>query len=684
MGARRAPEVGPRGRAVRATSDGSDAWERSACTPSALTIRGAAELDCATTMQSSDDRLAAIRARPEDDGPRLALAQQLRQRGDPRGEFIELQCAAARGDMGDAARDELQARAEALLAAHDEAWHHELGLRPGEATWVRGFVDTVSLTPGRVAAVGERLVRGAPVRGLHLRGLADDVEALESTLREPLLAAVTALDLCVDGNDIGPDGAIALAEATHLTHLRELRLRDNQIFEEGGIALAGATHFAGLSKLDLRSCQIGTEGVQALAAATHLAGLRELWLGCSFFDHGRNPCRDDGVFALAAARHLNQLVTLDLQWNEVRLAGARALAAAPQFAGLRELWLGASHLGPLGAEAVAIGLPNLTLLDLYDNEIGPKGVGSIAERLKHLRTLDLSHNAIGIAGVQTIADTESLAGLRELRLAYNELGDEGATELSLADHLTQLVLLDLRDNDIGPSGVEDLLEEAWLSRLECLLLDDNPLGNTASQALAKATHLTRLKKLSLRHTGFGPKGATALASATHLASLRELLVDRNPVRGEGVAALASAPWPRLRLLVLQYAGLGDEGARTLAGAPVLAGLTGLDLSGNEIGDEGLRALATARMDALAELWFSGNPIGAAGVAALAAAPHLRRLVRLHLQSRQLLSEQLYPLVGAPWLSSLHRLHVGASFAPDGLFEPTVSELQAVAPELQVT
>jgi Ran GTPase-activating protein (RanGAP) involved in mRNA processing and transport len=472
-----------------------------------------------------------------------------------------------------------------------------------------------------------------------------------------------------------------IGDDKHLLQLREVASQVegswNQLRD-----LARATHFSGLAKLDLRSCQVGTDGVRALAAATHLAGLRELWLGGSFFDNNSDPCRDAGVFALAAASHLNNLVTLDLQWSEVRLPGARALAEAPQFADLRELWLGASHLGPLGAEAVAIGLPNLTLLDLYDNDIGPQGVRAIVRRLKHLRTLDLSHNAIGIAGVQAIADAESLAGLRELRLPYNDLGDEGATELSLADHLTQLRLLDLRNNGIGPSGAEDLLEEAWLARLECLLLDANPLGNAASKALARATHMTRLKELRLRGTGFGPEGAKHLASAPHLAGLRELLVDGNPIGDEGVAALVSAPWPRLRLLVLGRSGITDAGVRTLAGAPLLAGLAGLDLSSNKIGDEGLRALAAGRLEALTELWCNGIAFGAPGIAALAAAPLLRRLVRLHLNGPRLLSEELCFLARAPWLSSLQQLRCGGGYEPEE-FEPAGSELHAAAPDLQI-
>jgi uncharacterized protein (TIGR02996 family) len=39
-----------------------------------------------------DEFLNAVLASPEDDGPRLAYADWLSNRGDPRGEFIRIQC----------------------------------------------------------------------------------------------------------------------------------------------------------------------------------------------------------------------------------------------------------------------------------------------------------------------------------------------------------------------------------------------------------------------------------------------------------------------------------------------------------------------------------------------------------------------------------------------------------------
>lgn len=50
------------------------------------------------TTDTTDALLAAILAHPEDDGPRLVLADLLEERGDMRGEFIRVQCELAKYD----------------------------------------------------------------------------------------------------------------------------------------------------------------------------------------------------------------------------------------------------------------------------------------------------------------------------------------------------------------------------------------------------------------------------------------------------------------------------------------------------------------------------------------------------------------------------------------------------------
>jgi uncharacterized protein (TIGR02996 family) len=48
------------------------------------------------TDLTKEPLFAEVLARPDDEAPRLVLADRLIEAGDPRGEFIQLQCAAAR------------------------------------------------------------------------------------------------------------------------------------------------------------------------------------------------------------------------------------------------------------------------------------------------------------------------------------------------------------------------------------------------------------------------------------------------------------------------------------------------------------------------------------------------------------------------------------------------------------
>jgi uncharacterized protein (TIGR02996 family) len=90
---------------------------------------------------------AVRRASSEDDAAHLVYADWLLERGDPRGEFIQVQCALARTRDSDAQR-KLRARERALIAKHHLAWIG-VPLDPGVA-WVfeRGFPT------GRVGHVG--------------------------------------------------------------------------------------------------------------------------------------------------------------------------------------------------------------------------------------------------------------------------------------------------------------------------------------------------------------------------------------------------------------------------------------------------------------------------------------------------------------------------------------------------
>ena len=69
-------------------------------------------------MTHDDAFLQAIIECPDDDAPRLIYADWLDERGDPRGEFIRVQCALAGMDEYDPRRWDLERRQWTILDAH--------------------------------------------------------------------------------------------------------------------------------------------------------------------------------------------------------------------------------------------------------------------------------------------------------------------------------------------------------------------------------------------------------------------------------------------------------------------------------------------------------------------------------------------------------------------------------------
>ena len=109
----------------------------------------------------------AVLESPSNDAPRLVLADALAQRGDPRGEFIQLQFAHERGELTLGRRE----RMERLLAAGGRTWFNGLlGQVTGLAVFRRGFLAEAQLgtrTP-EPSARGWRTVEAVDAAGLAL------------------------------------------------------------------------------------------------------------------------------------------------------------------------------------------------------------------------------------------------------------------------------------------------------------------------------------------------------------------------------------------------------------------------------------------------------------------------------------------------------------------------------------
>lgn len=144
--------------------------------------------------------LAAICAAPDDDAPRLAYADWLTEHGDPRGEFIVLQIARARGKVSaDAKKQE-----DELLRVHRRRFFGNLDkhLKLSSVRFERGFVAKGALT-GRVPALPEL-------------ALLEDVDVGSATL-----AKVSALVAVKRVRNASPEQAAAFAQSKTV---RELEL----------------------------------------------------------------------------------------------------------------------------------------------------------------------------------------------------------------------------------------------------------------------------------------------------------------------------------------------------------------------------------------------------------------------------------------------------------------------------
>jgi uncharacterized protein (TIGR02996 family) len=289
--------------------------------------------------------LADIRDDPDDDTPRLILADWLEEHGDEgdraRAELIRVQVERARLSPNDPRQPELRQREEHLILSWRLHWSGPLAGRVRFLNYHRG---TVALTvtcpmlrsPSLLAlqqteewawVVRLEIVEVTHANGARLTSCPLIADVAELSLRGPVggpehtVWALTFADslarlvrLRLSG---GGDRLRFLVNAHRLLRLRELDLTGNNIGNGGTQVLAGA-HLPALSSLSLARNIIGDTGARELAASPHLGGLHEL-------DLSDNRLTDETAFCLARSPHLKNLTRLVLWGNPITTAGAAEL-----------------------------------------------------------------------------------------------------------------------------------------------------------------------------------------------------------------------------------------------------------------------------------------------------------------------------------------------------------------------
>lgn len=385
----------------------------------------------------------AILAAPDDDGPRLRLADALLAAGDLRGEHIKLSCALEPMALDDPARQRLVDRCAKLPSfsyfTPNPPWHRGYVCR-------RGFVDEVEWTPEHFIAHGDALMREAPVRTLKVfQGL--------------------------DGR-----GA-RLAAAPALARLRRLVIPRMQHPEEDLVALGRSPHLAGLHTLRVEGLTLDRALLRRVARERLFPGLRALeLLRCTV------PAEsDDELARLVASRGLTAVDLTSTRASAALLAALRArlgdaLLPRPAPRGTRpdelraRVRFGALHLarndidGAVLATILAGGpYPEVTSLVLSDNPLGDAGVEALAQSGAFPSLTSLNLDGAGI----TLAAARALAGARGLdRLESVWLGEVARTAPDGAFAEEDAAVLDLARAASLPSLREVHCRKTWRAYAE--------------------------------------------------------------------------------------------------------------------------------------------------------------------------------------------------------------------------
>jgi hypothetical protein len=161
---------------------------------------------------------------------------------------------------------------------------------------------------------------------------------------------------------------------------------------------------------------------------------------------------------------------------------------------LRELDLAKCNLSDYGMQQIALGLPNLTALNVsHCQNVSDKGIRHIAAYLPRLRLLNVARCSIGQQGLRHI--TEALLDLQCLTL--DECKALGDRELAhLAAHLSRLRQLSIAHcEEVTDTGIRNIATR--LTDLRCLNVGH--CHNLTDIAAAHMARLVLLEQLDVRY-----------------------------------------------------------------------------------------------------------------------------------------------------------------------------------------
>jgi uncharacterized protein (TIGR02996 family) len=456
-------------------------------------------------MQSDREALvAAIRARPDDDGPRLVCADWFEDQGDDasvaRAQFIRTQVARARLSPQDPRQRELEARELRLLNQYSRAWS---GSHPvfKKSRFRRGFVEYVHLNLQHFQHHRRRMFALEPVRDVSVTGwmrAPDDLVRRVAACEE--WRHVDTLRIHHQGPHKSPrSNLVALLESPHLTGLRSLRLPMLAIDADARRRLERLPVLARLSELTLPDLDTypddsGPWFSDGLPPG-QLARLRSLRVGDYY------PTTE--LFRqLSAAPFWDQLQSLEVKLPDHDTNEGVALLRDRLPPGLESFRLVArgtpGESGDLDALYTELAARPLRRLEVHWVPISPAALASLLGRARRceLRELRLLECGLSDEHMAVLAGSAGACHLENLHLSqYQGVTPEAAGTLLSSRDFGSVVSLRLGIPSFWPHGVSRLAgNPAWAALRHLELAGDGLTPSVLSQFLdsENARRLVRL------------------------------------------------------------------------------------------------------------------------------------------------------------------------------------------------
>ena len=308
---------------------------------------------------------------------------------------------------------------------------------------------------------------------------------------------------------------------------------------------------------------------------------------------------------------------------------------------VRHLELSGLGLGPRQLSVLLQGLPpTIKRLNLADNLLGDEGAAVLSQYLPKLglESIDLSRNNLGDDGIADLAKVITRIGLKKLDLSANQFGAMGLSYLTECMPNTTLNKLDLSYNDLSLADLLEWGNAVVNSNLTHLSLRQTRLDPEQLEVLTARLASSSLQKLDLAYNSLSDEGLKLLLMGSYGSNLTEVDLSYSDIRDTGAAQLeaylANTPWKALNLSGNQ---LGRDGLLSLARGMEASKVEHLALANMKLKDAAVLALAEvlhATNHALNSLNLADNQLSSeAAVVLLANLP--ANLTRLELQNNRL-------------------------------------------------